>query len=84
MRFFLKCGEAATICDKVQYNEAGTFAKLLLRAHILLCRPCRGYSQQNVKLTKTIHSAKLSALCPERKKLLKQRIKEELDKEKLF
>ncbi|CAM3308904.1 hypothetical protein AEQU2_00712 [Aequorivita lipolytica] len=84
MKFFLKCGEAAIVCDKVQYKEAGTMARFMLRAHILICRPCRGYSEQNVKLTKTIRSAKLSALCPERKQLLKKRIREELDKERLL
>jgi hypothetical protein len=83
MKVFFKCGDAAKVCDKVQYKEAGPLAKFMLRAHILICKPCRGYSEQNVKLTKTIHSAKLSALCPERKQLLKKRIKEELDKEKL-
>lgn len=81
MKFFLKCNEAAEVCDKSQYKEAGPVAKLMLMIHIFICKNCRGYSKNNKKLTDTIQSAKLKTLCPESKQLLKTQIKEEIIKE---
>ena len=81
MKFFLKCEEAAYVCDKSQYNEAGFFEKFMLKIHLVMCKLCRHYSKCNVKLTNTINSSNLKTLNSAEKKLLKNRIQEELYKE---
>jgi len=78
MRFFLKCNEAARVCDKCQYDEAGIFEKLILKIHLRMCKICRTYSAHNEKLTKTIESANLKSLCEEDKALLKKRLRQEI------
>jgi len=62
MKFFLKCEEAAYVCDKNQYREAGFFEKLLLKLHLLRCKLCRSYSKNNGKLTHTVKSANIKTL----------------------
>lgn len=84
MKFFLKCDEATNVCDKSQYKEAGFFDKLMLHIHLLMCKLCRGYSKNNVKLTKTINSANIKTLRPEEKEALKGRLRREIDNEQNF
>ncbi len=81
MKYFLNCKKAEELCDKAQYSEAGLFAKLLLRIHLFICKPCKGYTDQNTKLTKTIKSANLQALTPERKQVLRSQIQAEIQKQ---
>lgn len=80
MKFFLKCDDAANLCDKSQYKEAGFFDKLMLRIHLLMCKLCRSYSQRNVILTNTIKSANIKTLTLEDKQLLKKKLQYEIDK----
>lgn len=80
MKFFLGCDEAAHLCDKTQYKEAGVFDKLMLKIHLLMCRLCRGYASRNTKLTQTIKSAKLQTLPPEEKEKMKNMVQNEIDK----
>ena len=81
MKYFLSCKKAAELCDKAQYSEAGPFAKLLLRIHVFICKPCKGYTKQNTKLTETLQSAKLQALAPEKKEFLRNQIQTEVQKQ---
>ena len=76
MRFFLKCIEAAQVCDKTQYKEAGRFERFSLKLHLLLCGGCRNYSSNNKKLSKAIKSSKLQTLPPEEKRRMKNLIKQ--------
>lgn len=79
MKIFLKCNEAADVCDKSQYKEAGLWDKITLAVHLLMCKLCRNYSKQNVKLTQSIKSANIKTLCPEEKQVLKTRMQQELN-----
>lgn len=79
MKFFLKCDDAAHVCDKTQYQEAGLIDRLGLRLHLLMCKLCRGYVKRNAKLTETVKSANLKTLRPEEKQRIKARICDELD-----
>jgi predicted anti-sigma-YlaC factor YlaD len=81
MKFFLKCNEAANVCDKSQYEEAGFFEKVMLKMHLVMCKFCRGYSKSNTKLTKTIKSANIKTLRPEEKQTLKTRVQQEINNE---
>lgn len=80
MKFFLKCDEVAHVCDKNQYNEAGFGDKLMMKVHLLMCKLCRGYSNRNQKLTKTLNSANLKTLNSEEKEFLKTRLQQEVNK----
>lgn len=77
MKFFLKCDDAAQVCDKSQYKEASFFDKLQLKIHLLMCKLCRGYSKRNAKLTVTLESANIKTLCAEDKQRMKTRLREE-------
>jgi len=77
MKIFLKCNEAADVCNKSQYEEAGLWDKITLAVHLLMCKLCRNYSKQNVKLTQTIKSANIKTLCSEEKQRLKTRMQQE-------
>lgn len=79
MGFFLKCNEAANICDKSQYKEANLWNKFSLGLHLVMCKLCRNYSKQNTKLTGTLKSAKLKTLRPEEKQRLKAQIEQEMN-----
>ncbi|SDS54562.1 hypothetical protein SAMN04488553_2504 [Gramella sp. MAR_2010_147] len=74
---FFDCSEAATCCDKSQYDEANLFEKAKLLLHLAFCRTCRKFSAKNSKLTNLIHKSKLEP-CPEEKK---QQWREQIKKE---
>jgi len=50
--FFIKCDEATLICDKKQYKEASLWERMKLSYHLLVCKNCRVYPEQNAILTK--------------------------------
>lgn len=79
MRFFLKCNEAALVCDKSQYKEAGLRDKIMLGVHLAIRKMCRNYSKQNVELTNTIKSSKIKTLNTEEKQHLKTRLEQEFN-----
>ncbi|MGO3182680.1 MAG: hypothetical protein ACTIJ9_07595 [Aequorivita sp.] len=81
MKKFLKCSEAAHLCNKSQYKEVGFGEKIILRIHLAKCKTCRDYSKRNVKLTQTIKSAKIKTLGSEEKQHLKMQFEQELNKE---
>jgi hypothetical protein len=84
MKFFLKCNEAANICDKSQYKEAGFFEKIMLKIHLLMCKFCRGYAKNNVKLTSTIKSAAIKTLAPDDKQQLKEKLQQKINNNEQF
>ena len=81
MKIFLKCNEAANVCDKSQYEEASSWEKITLRVHLIMCKLCRDYSKQNVKLTDTIKSANIKTLCSEDKHRIKTRLEQEINEQ---
>jgi len=76
----MKCQEANHVCDKSQYNEAGFWEKIRLTIHLIYCRACRKYSSQNKKLTKTIANSDLKSISQDDKKVMKNKLQEELSK----
>lgn len=78
MKLFLKCNEAAHICDKTQYKEVDFWEKISLKVHLILCTVCRNYAKKNINLTHTIKSANIKTLCSEDKHRLNTRLKDEI------
>lgn len=54
-KFFIKCDEATCVCDKTQYKEASFWEKFKLSFHLLTCRHCKVYSEQNKVVTKVLN-----------------------------
>ena len=71
----ISCEQAATICNKSQYNEASFSEKMKLRLHLLVCKSCAGYTKKNKKLTSLCHKAPLRSLPEDYKEQLKNRLK---------
>lgn len=72
----ISCDEAATICNKTQYDEAGLKERLQLWLHLLVCKPCAGFSRKNRQLTRLCERAALKGLTPREKAAMKERMKE--------
>lgn len=81
MKIFLKCNEAANVCNKSQYKEDSFREKMSLRLHLILCKMCRNFSKQNEKLTNTIKSSNIKTLTPEEKQYLKSQLKKDFNKQ---
>lgn len=75
-KIFQNCNEANICCDKTQYNEASFLEKIKLNIHLILCKACRKYSKQNIKLSKLVKHKKEKLNTLEKNKL-----KTVLDKE---
>jgi len=52
--FFIKCDDATLICDKKQYKEASLWERMKLSYHLLVCKNCSVYPEQNAILTKAL------------------------------
>lgn len=78
MKLFLKCHEAAYLCDKNQYKEISISEKLKLKLHLLLCKLCNKYARKNQKLTNTLKAVEIKTLNPESKLQLKEKLQKEL------
>lgn len=77
---FVDCSEAAHCCDKVQYEEASFLEKLKIHLHLFLCKPCKKYSENNIKLTSLIKKANLKTCTEKEKKAWKEKIEKEISK----
>lgn len=53
-KFMISCDEATTISDKNQYVEATFWERARLGFHLMMCKSCRVYDEQNVIVTKII------------------------------
>ena len=58
----IPCNEANHVCDKTQYKEASLWEMIKLNMHLIYCRACRKYTNNNGKLTKTIKKAEVECL----------------------
>lgn len=79
--FIISKEEAFHICDKSQYRESNLWEKVKLSFRYLWCRTTRLYVLRNTKLTKTIESSKLECLNYSERKLLEDRLNEQLKNE---
>lgn len=71
----ISCEEAATICTKSQYKEAGLGERTQLWLHLLVCKACASFSRKNRELTRACEQAALKALTPQEKAVMKERLK---------
>lgn len=71
----LSCAEAASVCTKAEYKEAGLFEKWRLRLHLYFCRTCKDYYQNNKKLSSLIKKANITPCSSHEKEVFKAKIK---------
>ncbi|MBA6154541.1 hypothetical protein [Gelidibacter maritimus] len=76
--FIISKEEAFHICDKSQYHESTLWEKVKLSFRYLWCRATRLYVNRNTKLTKTLKSSKLTCLEHSERKLMEDRLNEQL------
>ncbi|HIP47957.1 MAG TPA: hypothetical protein EYG92_03210 [Lutibacter sp.] len=53
-KIIISCDEATTISDKKQYVEASLWERMKMSYHMLFCKHCRVYDEQNSIITKAI------------------------------
>ena len=70
----ISCEKAALICNKTQYREAGLKERWQLWLHLLVCKTCASFSNNNKKLTDLCNQASLKALSPDEKAAMKERL----------
>ncbi|MBT8255291.1 MAG: hypothetical protein KJO23_02015 [Bacteroidia bacterium] len=80
MKIKLECQEANHLCDKNQYRETSFWEKVKLNFHLIYCRACRKYTVRNNKLSKVIKDPRVKSVKIEDKKVLKERIQQEVAK----
>jgi len=78
---FFDCSQAATCCDKSQYEEANLFQKAKLMLHLAFCKTCRKFSARNSRLTSLLKESKLEKCPEEKKKQWREEIKKEFAEE---
>ncbi|RXJ44494.1 hypothetical protein [Gelidibacter gilvus] len=76
--FLISKEEAFHICDKSQYQESTLGEKFKLRFRYLWCSTTRVYVNRNCKLTKTLKSSNLECLEHNERKLMEDRLNEQL------
>ena len=77
-KMFISCDDANHNCDKSQYNESSFWEKFKLTIHLLYCRACRGYSNNNAKLSKVINNSNVDCLELKDKQEMKDCFEKEL------
>ncbi|AXT62885.1 hypothetical protein D1816_21930 [Aquimarina sp. AD10] len=77
---FVSCEQAKYICDKNQYGEASALEIIQLNLRLVYCRVTRAYSKRNTKLTQMIEKSNIQAIDVSQKKVMKQKLHEELTK----
>lgn len=70
----ISCDEAAVICSKTQYREAGFWERLQLKMHLLLCKTCPSFSRKNRQLSNLCDQAVIKTLSSEEKSRLKKQL----------
>lgn len=81
-KFFINCDEANHLCDKSQYKETTFFEKIKLTFHLIYCKVCRNYSNNNAKLTDCIKNSKTECMDNSVKESIKKKVNQELTKQK--
>lgn len=82
-KILIKCNEATSICDKIQYSEASIFDKIRLSIHNFLCHRCKLYSEHNSTMTKlfkvNLKKKKEQHLCSSDKEALQKALEKEMN-----
>lgn len=78
MKFMVPCDEAHHVCDKTQYNESSLWEKIKLYFHLLYCKACRKYTNNNKKLSRTIQKAKVECMDKKSKESMKHEFEKAL------
>ncbi|WP_136465089.1 hypothetical protein [Flagellimonas onchidii] len=68
----ISCEEAAHICNKSQYKEAGLWEIIKLKWHIFMCKTCAKFSKQNTTFTSLCDRAGLNVLTETEKEEMKK------------
>lgn len=76
--FFIDCTKAKRCCDKVQYQEASFLEKWKLKIHILYCKACKKYTQNNSKLSSLLKEASIKTCTEKEKRNFKEQINRNL------
>ena len=71
----LSCAEAANVCTRAEYKEAGFKEKLKLKLHLYFCRTCNEYYHNNKKLTSLLQKADIKPCSLREKENFKNRMK---------
>lgn len=74
----ISCKKAAIICNKSQYKEASNWEIMKLRLHLLICKGCKQYSQDNTQLSSLCSKAVLNNLSDEEKTKMKKELQKEI------
>lgn len=69
------CAEAANVCTKAAYKEAGFFEKLRLKLHLYFCRTCNEYYHNNKKLSSLIERAEIKPCSSKEKENYRETIR---------
>ncbi|MFD2823065.1 hypothetical protein ACFS5M_05255 [Lacinutrix iliipiscaria] len=70
------CEKANHVCDKTQYKEASLIEKIKLTIHLLYCRACRKYTNNNQKLTKIVKDSRIECMSTKEKEALNESLTE--------
>lgn len=73
----MSCDQAANLCDKAQYSEAGPLERLRLKVHCTYCKTCRNYTKTNSSLTHLFRKAGIHTCTEEEKDGFRTRIEAE-------
>lgn len=71
----LTCAEAADVCTRAEYEEAGFIERLKLKIHLFFCRTCSKYNQNNKKLTSLLKKAEIKPCSSHEKNVFREKIK---------
>ena len=82
-KFLMPCDKANHTCDKTQYKEASLWEKIKLNIHLIYCRACREYTNNNTKLTKVISESHVECLDKDCKEKMKKNFETALKKHAL-
>jgi len=55
-KIMISCDEATTISDKNQYREASFGERLIMSFHLMMCKNCKIYDEQNAVITQVIEN----------------------------
>lgn len=70
----IDCDQAVEICNKAQYQEAGSWQIFQLKVHHFYCSKCRNHATRNGKLTQLCSKADIHCMDPEKKKIIKEKL----------
>ncbi len=77
----MDCSEAAEMCNKAEYKEAGFLEKLKLKFHLFACKKCKKYKQRNSRLSTLLQKASLHTCTNQEKENFRKQMEENSKKD---